>query len=463
MKTKGNARVRQRLMLFRNALLLVVMGLLLFSRPAWAATQVRVVDADGSIANSSTAVEESTWSYDGKGTLTLNGFHGQEIGYEGGDLTIVLVGENTLEKTDEALSGGIFYYPFHEAPTERDIFIEGSGVLGMDNGITNKGGVFILGGNVVFNPDYSTLPSDAGCQYAVSAASLDVTKDGCLTINQGGISVGTLYVKDSTIEVEYTRASETPIAISGEVEFHNSFVTVLVADGTTTSVSSGKEIGLSYVTGSIGGGDKKHMKGSVTLVPEGFMALSDLDKDTPHLMDILWLYAMGITTGFKDGTYRSLDSVARCDMAAFLYRLAGSPAFTPSGEDIAYFADVDANTPHCNEIWWLAHEGISKGWDEEGGTHTFRPYASITRCDMAAFLYRLAGSPTYTPSAADKAYFSDVDAKTPHAVEVWWLASTGISMGWTESDGTHTFRPYNEIARCDMAAFLHRLKELGLS
>ena len=28
-------------------------------------------------------------------------------------------------------------------------------------------------------------------------------------------------------------------------------------------------------------------------------------------------------------------------------------------------------------------------------------------------------------------YFADVTAKTPHAREVWWLASTGISKGWT--------------------------------
>ena len=187
----------------------------------------------------------------------------------------------------------------------------------------------------------------------------------------------------------------------------------------------------------------------------------DVTTDTPHYKDILWLYSSGISTGFQDGTFRPYNSVARCDMAAFLYRLAGEPDYTPSKKDKAYFSDVDEDTPHAKEIWWLAHEGISRGWDEKDGTHTFRPYASIARCDMAAFLMRLSkgadAEETYVPSAADRKTFSDVTAETPHANAIWWLANRGISEGWAEADGTRTFRPYEDIARCDMAAFLQRM------
>ena len=65
----------------------------------------------------------------------------------------------------------------------------------------------------------------------------------------------------------------------------------------------------------------------------------------------------------------------------------------------------------------------------------------------------MAGSPAYEPSASDMARFSDVDASTPHAKEVWWLASAGVSSGY----GDGTFRPYESVARCDMAAFLYRI------
>ena len=76
---------------------------------------------------------------------------------------------------------------------------------------------------------------------------------------------------------------------------------------------------------------------------------------------------------------------------------------------------------------------------------------------MAAFLYRIAGSPSYSPSAADREYFTDVKGSTPHAKEIRWLGSVGVSEGWTEDDGTRTFRPLDTIKRQDMAAFLHRM------
>ena len=117
------------------------------------------------------------------------------------------------------------------------------------------------------------------------------------------------------------------------------------------------------------------------------------------------------------------------------------------------FTDVDSETPHYEDIVWMRDEGLSTGF-EDG---TFRPYADIARCDMAAFLYRLAGSPDFTPKPFDEEAFSDVDASTPHAKEIWWLARRGISKGF--EDGT--FRPYDPIARCDMAAFLHRMRDKG--
>nr|WP_239519339.1 S-layer homology domain-containing protein [Bifidobacterium ramosum] len=75
---------------------------------------------------------------------------------------------------------------------------------------------------------------------------------------------------------------------------------------------------------------------------------------------------------------------------------------------------------------------------------------------MAAFLYRLAGSPAFDVSKAENP-FKDVTAKTPHYKEILWLASTGISTGWTEKDGSKTFRGMDSVKRQDMAAFLHRL------
>mgnify|MGYP005785813775 CR=1 FL=1 len=112
---------------------------------------------------------------------------------------------------------------------------------------------------------------------------------------------------------------------------------------------------------------------------------SDVYEVTPHVQEIGWLASAGVSSGYGDGTFRPYEAVARCDMAAFLYRMAGSPAYEPSASDMARFSDVDASTPHAKEVWWLASAGVSSGY----GDGTFRPYESVARCDMAAFLYRI--------------------------------------------------------------------------
>lgn len=126
------------------------------------------------------------------------------------------------------------------------------------------------------------------------------------------------------------------------------------------------------------------------------------------------------------------------------------------------FRDVYSSTPHSSDIDWLAANGISTGWATGTGYYDFRPSQEIIRADMAAFLFRLAAksgavSADWQPSAADRSRFSDVNSSTPHAREIWWLASSGISTGWNLGGGRVEFRPYALIVRQDMAAFLHRL------
>ena len=187
----------------------------------------------------------------------------------------------------------------------------------------------------------------------------------------------------------------------------------------------------------------------------------DVDDNTDHAEHIAWLAANGISTGFKneDGTlsFRPYAKVTRNDMAAFLYRMAGEPEYDV--ESAPAFSDVDESTPHSKAILWLAAEGISTGFKGADGTAEFRPYAEVTRNDMAAFLYRMAGEPAYDASDVS---FADIVADTPHREAVLWLAASGVSTGFDEADGSKTYRPYDQIARCDMAAFLHRMADKNL-
>ncbi|MCR2824012.1 CAP domain-containing protein [Microbacterium sp. zg.Y909] len=106
----------------------------------------------------------------------------------------------------------------------------------------------------------------------------------------------------------------------------------------------------------------------------------------------------GYPVGSGLRAFQPWTGVARDAMAAFLYRYAGSPRFT--APTTSPFADVATTHPFYREIAWLADEGISTGWTDADGTRRFRPADTITRDAMAAFLHRsLAAGATASASA----------------------------------------------------------------
>lgn len=170
----------------------------------------------------------------------------------------------------------------------------------------------------------------------------------------------------------------------------------------------------------------------------------DVPADYPFVNDINWLAQRRITTGYPDGTFRPNGSVERGAMAAFFYRMAGSPQFTaPSTPS---FKDVPRDHPFYKEIEWMRARGITTGWSDG----TFRPNDAVNRDAMAAFFYRYAGSPAYSAPAVSP--FSDVSTGSQFYREIAWLADQRITTGWPDG----SFRPVQPIERGAMAAFLHR-------
>lgn len=178
---------------------------------------------------------------------------------------------------------------------------------------------------------------------------------------------------------------------------------------------------------------------------------TDVSPNYPFGPEIGWLSTSGVTAGFSDGSFRPLDSVNRDAMAAFLYRFAGSPAFTAPRN--SPFTDVTPTTPFYKEIMWLSSTGITGGFADG----TFRPGQAVDRGAMAAFLYRFAGEPRFTPPASSP--FSDISPAKPFYREITWLSSTQVTGGF--SDGT--FRPGQAVARDAMAAFLYRFDQKNLA
>jgi protocatechuate 3,4-dioxygenase beta subunit len=199
------------------------------------------------------------------------------------------------------------------------------------------------------------------------------------------------------------------------------------------------------------GDDLLHSSWSVTTVQMTSLPLfSDVAPGSQFAAEISWLADSGVTRGFPDNTFRPLASVNRDAMAAFLYRFAGEPAFTPPA--VSPFSDVPTSNQFYKEITWLRSTGITTGYPDG----TFRPLAPIGRDAMAAFLYRFAGEPAFTPPAVSP--FVDMTPSTQFYREVTWMRSVGITTGFPD----RTFRPGASIARDAMAAFLFRFDDAGL-
>ena len=178
--------------------------------------------------------------------------------------------------------------------------------------------------------------------------------------------------------------------------------------------------------------------------PKPAQRFKDVYPTDQFYTEIEWLASTGITTGWPDNTYRPQNNIERGAMAAFFYRMAGSPRVTMPYR--SPFKDVDASYPFYKEIVWMYQQGITTGYPDG----TFRPNDSVSREAMAAFFYRQARD--YRFYAPRHTSFVDVNGDNLFYTEISWLADRGISRGWDD----RTYRPGQAITRDAMAAFLYR-------
>lgn len=148
---------------------------------------------------------------------------------------------------------------------------------------------------------------------------------------------------------------------------------------------------------------------------------TDVTPQTKFYKEIMWIADRKINVGYSDGTFRPLATTNRDSMALYLYRYAGSPSYTPPA--VSKFSDVPVSSPYYKAISWGVSKGINAGYTDG----TFRPTQSISRESMALYLYRMAGSPAYTPPAVSK--FSDVPVSSSYYKAISWGVSQGINLG----------------------------------
>lgn len=166
---------------------------------------------------------------------------------------------------------------------------------------------------------------------------------------------------------------------------------------------------------------------------------SDVDADAWYADAVAYVREHGLMSGTSATTFSPDATTSRGQIATILYRAAGSPAVTGGTN----FPDVASTAYYATATRWASANGIVTGYPNG----SFGPDDPITRQQIAAILWRYAGSP-----AADRGTdFADESTISEYAsTAVDWARANGIING---KDGNR-FDPNGNATRAQAAVIL---------
>ena len=128
----------------------------------------------------------------------------------------------------------------------------------------------------------------------------------------------------------------------------------------------------------------------------GSTAFSDVPDTAYYAQAVRWANANGIITGYSDGTFRADHPVTREQMTTILWRYAGSPA-------------ADGATDYNDEAAIASYAATAVDWASVNSmvaplsTGVFAPKSDATRAHVAAALMSYSLSHPTTPTEPDPA------------------------------------------------------------
>lgn len=175
------------------------------------------------------------------------------------------------------------------------------------------------------------------------------------------------------------------------------------------------------------------------------LPFADVSSGDWYYDAVVYVYKNGLMDGTGPAAFAPTTVLTRSMAAQVLWNLADSPAVPGT----AGFTDVPSDAWYAGAVNWSASRGIVTGYS----TGAFGPEDAVTREQLAAMLYRYAGTPEPTGSLDG---FNDKDAVSDYAADaLCWAVDegllTGKGGGWLDPAGTAT--------RAEMAAILMRFTE----
>ena len=191
----------------------------------------------------------------------------------------------------------------------------------------------------------------------------------------------------------------------------------------------------------------------------GDLAAAQPAGKAPAFTDVEGHWAQeNISAAVEKGLFNDVVSTAflpnaamdRAMLVAALYRLDGAPAANAPS-----FSDVAGNAWFAAPVGWAVEQKVTSGT----GADTFSPAATVTREQLAAFLYNYAksqGGELAAGAALDQ--FSDSAKVSAWATEAMgWAVAQGLITGRTD----RTLDPAGTATRAEVATILQRFVAAG--
>ena len=178
------------------------------------------------------------------------------------------------------------------------------------------------------------------------------------------------------------------------------------------------------------------------------LPFTDVSMGSWFYDNVKYCYDNGLMIGADAKSFAPEGAVSRGQVVTVLYRLAGSPSV--AGKTCP-LTDVDSSW--CKDaIIWGYNAGIVMGYDD----NTFRPDESVTREQLAAFVYRYANDGS--AASGKTSAFTDAECISDYAVPAMnWCINKGVIIGM----GDGTLYPQGCSTRAQFAAMISRLALAG--
>lgn len=229
-----------------------------------------------------------------------------------------------------------------------------------------------------------------------------------------------------------------------------------VTDGTTVEATGTLTPGHQYITAENTDCTLTALSDAVYLSVCGFYNLeltgisytpfTDIVAPVWYADPVQYAYEQGLVNGMTATTFSPATEMNRAMLATLLSRMAGVQG-TPSD---AGFTDVPSGVWYANGVNWAYSVGIVNGTSPT----TFDPLTSLSREQLAVFLYRYATSylGKNAPCNGDLTRFPDADKVSGYAQDALsWAVGAGLVNG---KDGK--LAPLDKTNRAEVATILQR-------